>query len=633
MATSTSSVGKFLRQLSIRKNTGNVKKKRLIPSRTQSLKMQFEFKDTEIPLKPCSVQQIRDYIVNDMLKEAYLNLLSLCLELQQQRAALGEGTCPMDLVSKETDIITLFETLRNKMADIVCSSSLPSSQNKELLMYVATIILEEEKRQMKPGGMPGWMEAWRDAVQDGVRDTLKKVPLDSREQNTSWLAVHLGLLGKTIVEDLKRVEAELLSSYPADFKVFETYVSCHHEAVGEHLKRLLEHVTEVKDYYALLEFIIHRYPSEKIMGSFSILREEQRGLKLAEDCLNKIKNSLCHRLKEDFTAALENIIKIEREEVWRIKKTPDRTDNRFLTSQIHTDISQLIASYADNLKNVDENLRNSVVCFSLEEINQFLRRFEKEFSQNTCSLLTSDLLDSCLWVEYHITYMNSLNLLKEHVLCYKESCSAQVEQLEKEVDGLTQRLSQTLIEHFKADIKPYINGMMTKKWLETDEDFNEVISRIESYSGHCKSMRNPSAQFFVNDVHNYVVKEYVSQLMMQKYSCKNTKKEDAAVKIKEQWNELNKLFEEMGSSFHWLYPVGYYLSDIIGMDNLKNIKDILNPLVSNYPDISKKHLSAILNFRGTGFGLEKQHVIKQFILLKKDAGNTNHEHSFFADMK
>ncbi|XP_051946255.1 exocyst complex component 3-like protein 4 [Xyrauchen texanus] len=623
MATPTSPVSNIIRMLSKRK-----KKK----SPTQSIKMLFEINDSEIPLKPCSVLQIRDYIVSDMLKEAYLNLLSLCLELQQQRAALGGGTSPMGLVNKEKDTIMLFETLRNKIADIVRSSSLPSSHNKELLVYVVTIILEEEKRQGEPGRMPGWREAWRDAVRDGVRDTLKKVHLDSREQNPSWLAVHLGLLGKAIVEDLERVKAELLSSYPEDFKVFDTYVSCHHEALGEHLKRLLEQVTEVKDYYALLEFI-HCYPSEKIIGSFPFLSEEQRGLKLPEDFLNKIKNSLYHRLKEDFTAALENIIKIEREEVWRIKKTPDRTDDRFLTSKIHMDISQLIATYADTLRNVDENLGKSLLYFSLEEINTFLKRFEKEFSQNTCSLLTSDLLDSSLWVEYHITYMNSFNLLKEDMLCYSKSCSDQVEQLEKEVDGLTQRLSQTLIEHFKADIKPYINGMMTKKWLQTDEDFNEVIYRIESYSGYCKSMRNPSAQLFVNDVHYYIVKEYVSQLMMQKYSCKNTKKEDAAIKIKEQWNELKKLFEEMGSSFHWLYSVGYLLSDIIGMDNLKNIKDILNPLVSNYPDISEKQLSAILNFRGTGFGLEKRHVIKQFILLKRDAGNTNHEHSFFADMK
>ncbi len=204
--------------------------------------------------------QIKDHIQTERLKEAYLNLLSLHLELKLEQSALGEGESHSNLVNKEKDLNLLYDALRDKMSVIVRNSSALPSCNKKLLVYVATIILEEEKRQGEPGAMQRWREAWRDAVLNGVRDTLKKVPLDSREQKDSWLAVHLEHLGKAVVEDLERVKTELLSSYPEDFNVFETYVSCHHEAVGEHLKRLLEKVTELKDYYALLEFIIHSYP-------------------------------------------------------------------------------------------------------------------------------------------------------------------------------------------------------------------------------------------------------------------------------------------------------------------------------------------------------------------------------------
>ncbi|KAK7139858.1 hypothetical protein R3I94_012481 [Phoxinus phoxinus] len=587
----------------------------------KSKKKTFEINDTKIPLKPCTVSQITDYIQTDKLKEAYLNLLSMRLELQKELKAP-----PTNQVNKEADVNNLFQlfvTLRNKMSVIVRNSALPSC-NKELLVYVSQIILEEEKRkQGEPGAVPGWREAWRDAVRDGVRDALKKVHLDRREQNASWLAVHLELLAKAVVEDLERVKTELLSSYPADFKVFETYVSCHHEAVGEHLKRLLVEVTELKDYHALLDFIIHRYPSD--------LRDKQSILIVEEDLLNNIKTSYCHCQMDDFKSALENII-ITEKEVWTMKKSPDRTDDGFLTSKTYMSICQLIASYADNLEEIDENLRKSVVHFCLEELNSFHTRFEEEFLQHTRSLLTSDLLDCCLWVEYHISYINCFNSLKENMQFYRENFSAQVEQLEKDVDGLIQRLSQTLIKHFETDIKPYMDGMMTKKWLKTNGDFKEVTYRIENYRGLCKSMRAPSAQVFVNDVHYYVAREYVSQLMKKKYSCKKTKSEDAAVKLREQWNELKKLFEDMGSSLNWLYPLGDYLSDIIGMENERKIKDLLIPLVNNYPDISKKQLSAVLYFRDNGFSLEKHNVINQFTVLKRDAMNTNHDRSFFTDI-
>ncbi|XP_026080182.1 exocyst complex component 3-like protein 4 [Carassius auratus] len=619
----TSNVKNIFRRFSIfRKSDGHIKK---TPSRRSIKKLsfedkdkevtpqKFEFKAKEIPLKPCSVLQIKTYIETDMLKEAYLNLLSL--EKLEKSA----------LVNKEKEINLLYDALRHKMFAIVQNSSDVTSHNKEQLVYVATIILEEEKREREgePGAMQGWREAWRDAVLNGVRDTLKKVPLDSSEQNASWLAVHLGLLGKAVGEDLERVKTELLSSYPADFNVFETYVSCHHEAVGEHLKRLLEKVTELNDYYALLDFIMHSYPSD--------LQAHKKDLIMEED-LNKIKTSYCHCHKEEFKLKLENFSTLETE-VWKKKKSPERTEDGFLTSKMHMDICELIAGYAGNLEKIDENLGKSVVSFCLDELNQFYPRFEKEFSQHTVSLLTSDLLDCCLWVEYHITYINSLSSLKENLQCYKESCSAQVEKLEKEVDGLTLRLKQTLMDHLKSEVKPYMDGMMTKKWLKTDEDFKEVISRVENFSGLCKSMRAPSAQIFANDLYYYVAKEYVSQLMKKKYSCKKTKNEDAAIKLKEQWNELRKLFVEMGSSLKWLYPLGNYLSDIIGMETEKNIKDLLNPLVSNYPDISKKQLSAVLSFRDNGFSLEKHNVINHFTALKRDAGNTNHEHSFFTDIE
>uniref|UniRef100_A0A9J7Y391 Si:dkey-45k15.1 n=1 Tax=Cyprinus carpio carpio TaxID=630221 RepID=A0A9J7Y391_CYPCA len=630
----TSNVKSVFRRFSLfRKSDGHIKKKQSIRS-LKAFKSEdkdekvtpetFEFKTTEIPLKPCSDSQIKDYIQTDMLKEAYLNLLSLHRELKlEQGEALGEGKSHSDLVNKEKDLNLLYVALMDKMSAIVRNSSALPSCNNELLVYVATIILEEEKRQGETGAMQGWRDAWRDAVLNGVRDTLKKVPLDSREQNASWLPVHLEHLGNAVVGHLGKVKTELLSSYPADFNVFETYVSCHREAVGEHLKSLLEKVTELKDYYALLDFIIHSYPSD--------LQGHQRALIMEED-LNKIKTSYCHCQKEDFKLKLENFFILETE-VWKKKKSPEITEDGFRSSKIDTDICQLIASYAGNLEKIDENLGKSVVSSCLEELNPFYTRFEKEFSQHTVSLLTSDLLDCCLWVEYHITYINSFSSLKENLQCYKESCSAQVEKLEKEVDGLTQRLRQTLMDHFKSEVKPYMDGMMTKKWLKTDEDFKEVVSIVENYSGLCKSMRAPSVQTFVNDVHSYVAKEYVSQLMKKKYSCKKPKNEDAAIKLKEQWNELRKLFVEMGSSLKWLYPLGNYLSDIIGMETEKNIKDLLHPLVSNYPDISKKQLSAVLSFRDNGFSLEKHNVINHFTVLKREAGNPNHEHSFFTDIE
>ncbi|XP_056616708.1 exocyst complex component 3-like protein 4 [Triplophysa dalaica] len=581
-------------------------------------KMRDTYSLPEIPTVPLSVMEINKLIETDVLEDAYVNLLSLRLELQKERQALDKEDCPIELAHKEKDLQLLYKTLRNKMSDIVRSSSV---HNKEMLVYVAYIILEEEKRREEPGALPGWREAWRDALRDGVRDTLKKVHLDSREKNMSWLAVHLGLLGKAIVEDLTRVKTELLNSYPPDFNVFETYISCHHDVVEEHLKGLLKEVTELKDYYALLDFIIHRYPSEKIMGSNDLQPEmnvEWKTLPLNKDFLNQIKTKYCSRLQIDMRASLDRIIELENEEMWENRSKPT-IDEGLYSSHIDMDIWTNIKGHVQGSSRIDVNLEEKVVRSCLEELKLFPKRFESAFVE-----WNSDVSNSSLWTAYHISYINSFSALKEHMEGYKDSCLILLEQVNKEIDGLTSRLRHTLMENFKTDVKPFLRRQMTRKWFSFEDDFSQLISRTKSLSEQTKYMSPKHKQAFVNEAHFFVVKEYISQLMKNNYSCKNQKNESAASKITSQWAELKEIFQDMNSTLDYLHPVGNHLSKIVGCKK-SEIKNNLQPLVENYPDIRKSHMSAVLYFRGVIRGRDKHIVLERLMELKSSITNKRTE--------
>ncbi|XP_066535890.1 exocyst complex component 3-like protein 4 isoform X2 [Hoplias malabaricus] len=584
----------------------------------------------EIPQAPLSVMQINKLIEMEVLEEAYINLLSLRSEIQLEREALGENDSPVELVHKEKDLSLLYNSLRTKLTNIIRQSCALPSRNKDLLVLVACIIQEEEKRQGDVVKTGEWMNAWRAAVQDGFRDTIKRVHLDSHEQSASWLAVHLGLLGKAIVEDLEKVKTELVNSYPPSFNVFETYVSSCHEVIREHLKGLKEKLTEMRDYHALLDFIIHRYPSEKVMGSISLqpeLKEEQRGLNIDGDFLDLIKSRYCNLLQADMRSSLDKIIELEQEEMWQDRRKPEIDENLY-NSHIHMDIWTSIKGKAQATRRLDVNLEQKVICYCIEELKQFPRRFESAFVH------WSSNLDFSLWAIYHITYINSFSALKDHMKGYRESCPQQLEQLDREVNGLVHRLSQTLVEHFKMDVKPFLRSMMTKMWLSSDEDFQQLIKRIESLSQQIKHMSTQHVQPLVNEVHYFVVKEYVSQLMKNNYSCKNRKNESAASKMSKQWGELKELFQEMDSAQNWLYPVGDHLSKIIGNRNKCEIKNNLKPLVDDYPDFSKKHLSAVLYFRGLLRGRERQLILQELSELKRNPSNVGiTQHALFTEIQ
>ncbi|XP_028857199.1 exocyst complex component 3-like protein 4 [Denticeps clupeoides] len=587
----------------------------------------------EIPATALSVMQINGLIESEMLEEAYLNLLSLRQEFRHDLEALEDKDLPVELGRKEKDLNMLYRTMMDKLSKIVQRSCTVPSHNNELLIQVAHIIQEEERRDGEPGGVAGWRDAWRDAVRDGMGEALDRVPLQTVQQNSSWLAVHLGQLGKTILGDLEKVKTELQDSYPPSFNVFETYVTSCHDAVGGHLKTLLGQVTELKDFYALLDFITNQYSSENIMGSSSLkpeMTEKWTSLNLEDGFLEQIRRRYCQCLQENMSKTLTNVIKLESNEMWNEMKKPN-IDNDLYESHIHLDIWTNIKGFFVNSKKIDGDLEQSVVQICLEQLQQFLRRFESAFTQ-----WSSSLQDPSLKTEYYITYINCFSTLKEHIeehMTGYEKHPEQAAQLGKEMNSLVLRLRQTLLEFFLSLVKPYLNQMMTRKWLSVDEDFKELMSRTKSLSKCTKYMRPSHAELFVNDVHYHVVKEYISQLMKNKYNCKNSKHEKAAEKIREQWTEIKDLFQEMKSTSVWLNPLGYHLSKLIGQKNKREIKTHLLPLVKDYPDISKKHLAAVLYFRGITRGRERQLILEQLSEVKRKFENYgNQQHSLFNDM-
>ncbi|GLD47615.1 exocyst complex component 3-like protein 4 [Lates japonicus] len=502
----------------------------------------------EIPHTPLSVMQISKLIETEVLEDAHLNLLALRREFQQEQDQSGRDS-PMELAKKEKDLSLLYGDLRKKINTIVRDSSSLPSRNKGLLVLVARVIQEEDKRAEEPGGLPGsWMEAWREAVEEGVQAKVESVYLEQREQreqSASWLAMHLGKLGKTIIEDLESVKTELRWSYPPSFKVFSTYVRSYHSVVAQHLKKVEQQVTERRDLYVLLNWIINIYKSERIMGSLSLqpdMNDESTDLQLEENFLKQLKEKYCCRVKVDMRSSLDKIIELENEEFWKDKKRPEK-DEEFLNSEFHMDIWTQVKSNCQNSRLIDAELELKVLSSCLEELKDFPKKFEAEFNR-----LCGALKPQSPWAEYQITYINSFSALQEHMDGYLGTCPDEVEGFKIEVKWLIVRLLQGLEDQFKEDVKPYLRRMMTRKWLTNDEDFNELYSQTKLLSQHCALMRPPHVQEFASRLHYHVVKEYIGQLMKNNYSCKNRKHDKAADKIRQQWDELVDVFEDMKST-------------------------------------------------------------------------------------
>ncbi|XP_077396080.1 exocyst complex component 3-like protein 4 isoform X2 [Festucalex cinctus] len=586
----------------------------------------------ELPHVPLSVMQISKLIEMEVLEEAHLHLLALRAEFRWERLRLDRDDSPVELAKKEKDLSLLYGDLRLKMASIVRTSVSLAARNKGLLVHVARIVQEEDKRAREPGGLQGsWMDAWREAVERGARDKVEDVHLEpDNHSNTSWLAVHLGLLGKALVEDLEKVKRELRWSYPPSFRVFATYVCGYHTAVTRHLHTLEARAVQLKDLYALLDWTVHRYRSEKILGSPALKPDMSLldvDLRLDDHFLLRLRRKFCSTVKEDMRATLDRLVQLEDEEMWSVRKAPDMDDDdHLLTSIFHMDICTKVRGNVVNAGRVDSELEEEVLDSCLGELKEFPKRFHAEFRRR-CSHLRSD---DPLWSQYQVTYINCFYDFQRRMEdSYAHASPRGVEAVGQEVTWLLLTLREGLQQQFKDHVKPYLRRMMTRKWLTNDDDFNGLYARAELLAQHCEAMRPPHRQEVASVAHYHVLKEYVGQLMKNNYSCKNRKHHKAAGKMRAQCSKLADVFHRMGSREDWLDPVGDRLSDIVGQKNKGDIKDHLQPLLDQYPDFSSRHLAAVLAFRGVLRGREHQRILRTLNQLRKTtvaAATSQHHH-------
>ncbi|XP_030213309.1 exocyst complex component 3-like protein 4 [Gadus morhua] len=565
---------------------------------------------------PLSVMEINRLIEGEILEEAHLNLLSLRQDFQEAQGGEGEGS--VELCRKEKDLHLLYRALRDKLKTVVRDASDP-----HLLLAAARIVQEEERREGQPGGLGapgGWRGVWREAVGEGVHALVAGVPLDGPEQEPAWLGVHLGLLGQALVQHLEKVKRDLRWAYPPSFQVFSAYVGAQRLEVGQHVTKLQPQVKELKDLYALLDWILNAYQSERIMGSPCLhpeMKFESMELILDEAFLDQLRDQYCSRLQIDLRFSLEKIIEMEKE-FWTEKKSYELEEG-CLSSPSELDIRTRVQGIVTWARRLDAHLELKAIRSCCEELKLFPKRFE-EALMSCCSSAEVNTLTPELRAMYLITSINTFILVKQHMEQHRASCPQPVADFSQEVDLLLGRLALRLEDRYKDDIEPYMRRMMTRKWLTKDEDFKRLQIRTQLLSEQCSQMRPPTVQGLVDRLHHHAAKDYISQLMKNSYSCKNRKHQKGAEKLRRQWEKLSELFINMNSTHEWLQPLGDHLSEIIGQVDKKDIKNHLQPLVEQYPDIREKHLAAVLYFRGLIRGRERQAVLRRFSELQKEAG-------------
>ncbi|XP_064316892.1 exocyst complex component 3-like protein 4 isoform X2 [Phalacrocorax carbo] len=513
--------------------------------------------------KPLSVMEINELIQKRQLLEAFASIKYLEDETIAERNDEKYKDNPQELMRKSKDVDLLYNSITNAIQSIVVGTlECPTVEDTMLTSLVTLIALEEAahpntSNAAGPGsdllGTPRkWREEWRKAVNESTRKRVQRVPMASKEEESSWLDSHLHFLQKYLGEDLLKIKLLVKKSYPEEYQVCDVYVEAFHKAIASHLQYLSQRPLEFNELYTLLDWVANIYRSELFLGHPDLKPEfktENLSLLLTPADWDKLKNDYITSAKGKIKSYFGNILRLEVTEKWEKEVHPEVKENLYHSS-LSFDIQTIIGEHVKISGAISKSLGTKMLELCLEELHEFIQRFGEDF------VVWSTAQDSPIFAPYFAAYINSFHDLMSGL---ETAFEVNIEELQKILAALTRNFTNIFLNKLRA-----------------------------------------KTQELLRDIHKYVVREYITEVIKSRRKINKEARQQVSEKMNQEARILNNTLIDQGSDSNWLLPAIHHIANIIGEKKKDKIKECVKELCQDYPDIKKEHVLAVLVLRGLG---------------------------------
>ncbi|TRZ24439.1 hypothetical protein HGM15179_002646 [Zosterops borbonicus] len=557
-----------------------------------------------IEAKPLSVMEINELIQKRQLLEAFASIKLMEDETISEWDSDKYSDNLQEFVRKSKDVDLLYNSMTKAIHSIVEGTLEDPTSQHTMLTSMVTLIAHEEAAHPNtdsaacPGsdllGRPRkWREQWREAINESTRKRVLKAPMPSKEEATSWLELHLYFLQEHLKKDLLKIKS-VKTCYPEEYQVCDTYVEAFHNAIASHLQELSQGPLDFCELYTLLDWVANTYHSEHFLGHPELkpeVKTENLSLLLTPDDWDKLKNDYIASAKGKIKSYFGNILRLEVKEKWEKEVHSEEKENLYHAS-LSFDIQTIFAQHVKSSRDISRSLETKMLELCMAELLEFIPRFEQEFME------WSTAQDSPIFVPYLVAYINSFHDL---VSGLEKAFQVNTEQLQKILAALTKNFTNIFLTKLRTKAQPLLKKILTKKWILATERPDLLASAVSQFSEHLQHMRQPLGQDLLHEVHKYVVKEYVTQVIKPRWKMNRETRQQVSRKMSLEAAIIHKVLIDQGSDADWLLPAIDHIANIIGEEKKDKIKAYVKELCQDYPDIRKEQVLAILALRGLGW--------------------------------
>ncbi|KAJ8369127.1 hypothetical protein SKAU_G00091550 [Synaphobranchus kaupii] len=588
------------------------------------------------PREPLSVLEILRLVTKRDLFLADTHILELEQECEVAVVPVGVSSPGEEVTSpsmkdggrrKAKDVELLYEALQTELWDVVRESLRCPTAGPNLSLVVQVLQQEEQadrdwaQREAAAPQAPGGprprrlKQRWREAVAEAADASLPQ----QVEAQTGQLAAYLERLRSRVVEDLGAACRNAVPMYPEEYGAFQVYVQSYHQAVTRRLHTITSATLQVTDTYSLLDWIYNVYDRDVLnaVSRTTPINRSQLGPLLPSETVDRLELDCLNSVRNKVTNELSQVLDDEEKRWTEMLQVED-----YQSSLARTVIQRLQVDL-ERSASINRDLGSRVAQCSLNGLADFLYSFKKKVEIfHETQIEFGERVDG--YISTTIAQVNCCPPFRNFV----QRCSQGVSEISEDsarranasLDRIVHQGVKVLSDRLFENIRPFFDKLVKRKWLNNTDAYDAIIAIIKEHFKKFHRMDCPPYQMLVGEVHRRVLIEYLRAIMRGRVICTSLKmRKRMASRLRDESKQLKVLFKDLESASSWLDSAVPHLSEIILLEDTPSIQMEVGVLVREFPDVRKKHISAILNIRGMTRQAERQEILN----IVKDIENSD----------
>ncbi|XP_062037332.1 exocyst complex component 3-like protein 4 [Lepus europaeus] len=537
---------------------------------------------------PTEGKSLADLITERELRAAFERLQRLEMQLENEKALGAFEQDPTAYARRAMDLCLHYDGLAAEISAIVQETLGPQGVDAAALGELAHVVRAEEQAHPAPPADGDflrtprhWRRHWEDAVQRSVRERVRS----TAPQGASGLAQLLVELRDLVRQDLQKVLQEVQPACAAaGLPAWEAYVRAFHGAVAQRLQELARDARGCEQLYLLLDWAANVYGSPDFLNTRDLaLPAEPLPPLLEPHVWAQLESNYTSLLETEIAGCLDSILQLERNH-WATADAPEVLQGLY-HSQLSLDVHMLVAQHVKAAGAISAQLEATILRMCAQALSLFVPRFEKA------------LLESPAVRAPHLgAYINACAEIRTHLLA---KFPGALEELTQPLEAATRNFQKHLLQSLKRDVQPLFRAVCTKGWL-TEDLLGPLMDRVVAFARHLEHVVPPQAQEILQEVHRYVVREYLAQALRPQERFRGTDRVNGSQKMSLDAQAISDTFQGLGSKATWLDQAIPCVAEILGETYKDDIRKHLQTLIETYPDFRRDHVLAILALRRLG---------------------------------